>query len=188
MKRLFSTLFAAVAMATAAVQAQTGAGQQPVIHKFAYSDNAIATRLSDNGKWAVAQAAYTETRNSGNAKLVNTETEAYVELQTAAEVTRDGACDVQDVTDDGTVVVGAYKGTPAYWSKATGTWTLLPVPGGKSGGLVYAVTPDGKYAAGSCYSAADNYIEYATMWDLTADTVMTLANLPSLDMTHTDMK
>ena len=187
MKRLFSTLFAAVAIATAAVQAQTGADSQPVIHKFAYSDNAIATRLSDNGKWAVAQAAYTETRNSGNAKLVNTETEAYTELQTAAEVTRDGACDVQDVTNDGAIVVGAYKGAPAYWSKAAGTWTALPVPSGKSGGLVYAVTPDGKYAVGSCYSATDNYIEYATMWDLTEDTVMTLANLPVLDMTHTDM-
>ncbi len=187
MRKLISALFAAVVITTATVQAQTSTGSQPKFHKLSYSDNAIATKLSDNGKWAVAQAATTEARNSGLAKLVNTETEKYTELQTATEVTRDGACDVQDVTDDGNTVVGAYKGAPAYWSKTTGTWTSLPVPSGKSGGLVYSVTPDGKYAAGSCYDASDEYIEYATLWDLTADTVVTLTNLPTLDMTHTDM-
>ena len=187
MRGLISALFAAVAMTTATVQAQTSAGSQPKFHKLSYSDNAIATKLSDNGQWAVAQAATTEARNSGQAKLVNTATEEYTTLQTTAEVTRDGACDVQDVTDDGSTVVGAYKGAPAYWSKSTGKWSYLPVPSGKSGGLVYSVTPDGKYAAGSCYDASDEYIEYATMWDLTADTVVTLTNLPTLDMTHTDM-
>ncbi len=187
MRGLISALFAAVALTTATVQAQTSTGQQPKFHKLSYSDNAIATKLSDNGQWAVAQAATTEARNSGQAKLVNTATEQYTTLQTTTEVTRDGACDVQDVTDDGNIVVGAYKGAPAYWSKTTGKWSYLPVPTGKSGGLVYSVTPDGKYAAGSCYDASDEYIEYATLWDLTADTVVTLTNLPTLDMTHTDM-
>ena len=185
MKKTLTALWLCAAMALTTAMAQTAA--QPTFHKLSYSDNAIATKLSDNGKWAVAQAVYTEQRNSGKAKLVNTETEEYTELQTAAEVTRDGACQVTDVTDDGAIVVGAYKNQPAYWDKETGTWATLSVPSGRSGGLVYSVTPDGKYAVGSCYDANDVYYECAMMWDLATGDTVALANLPTLDMTHQDM-
>lgn len=188
MKRLFNALWLCCLMALVGLSAHAADGTQPVFHKFAYSDNAIVMRLSDNGQWAVAQAAYTESRNSGQAKLVNTATEEYVALQTAAEVTRDGACDVSDVTDDGNIVVGSYKSAPAYWTKSTNTWTTLPVPSGCSGGLVYAVTPDGKYAVGSAGYSSDEYSEKALMWDLTTNTLVELQGLPTLDMTHTDMR
>ncbi len=157
---------------------------QPKLHQYSFSDGSIVQRLSDNGQWGVAQACMSDAIESGQAKLINMATDEYFPLQTQADVVASGAAQAKDVTNDGSIVVGQYKGQPAYWSKSTGKWTILPLPQGCSGGCVLTVTPDGKYAVGSGNYALNEYQEKGAMWDLTENKVVDLPNTPVLDMTH----
>lgn len=185
MKRFIIALWVCAVAVVAAYAEDTG---QPVFHKYSFSDNGIITRMSDNGLWAVAQAGSSDDRKSGRAKLVNLTTDDYQTLQTEAEVTRDGACYVSDVTDDGNIVTGEVAGMPAYYNKVKGAWTKLPVPSECNGGMVSAVTPDGKYAVGVCTYAENDYYARGAMWNLTTNSLMELPNLPTLDMNHENQK
>lgn len=154
------------------------------IHKFSYSDASIVGQISDNGLWGVAQPSLSDAQQSGRAKLVNIAEGTYVVLQTEDEVARDGVCYVSDVTDDGNIVAGSVKGMPAYWTKSTGEWTLLPLPKGWDGGSLSAITPDGKYAIGNVVNAGELTWSKGVLWDLTSNTIVELTNIPTLDMTH----
>ncbi len=167
-----------------AVLCSITATAQPKIHQFSFSDGSIVQRLSNNGQWGVAQPSYDDAIESSIPRLINLATDEFVELQTQADVVASGACRVKDVTDDGNIVVGSYKSQPAYWTKSTGKWTTVDVASGCSGGTILAVTPDGKYAVGSCSYATNEYQEKGAMWDLATGKIIDLPNTPVKDMTH----
>lgn len=155
----------------------------PVFHKYAFSDNSIVTRVSDNGKWAVLMPGSSELQGSGRVKVVEVATDKAVQLQSDADVERDGAAVVTDVTDDGGIVVGSLTKSPVFWTKSTGKWTKLPMPSGYNGGEATAVTPDGKYAVGYCTKGGD-WVFTPVMWELATQKVVELKNVPTLDMSH----
>lgn len=174
-----------VLTALSAVSAQAADTGTPAIHKFSFDDNVIVTKMSDNGAWAVASSGSAETTGA-KPRLIDLSSDEATVIQTTEEATKDGACLVNDVTNEGDLVVGSLKGQPAYWNKATRTWTTLPVPEGCAGGQIYAVTPDGKYGVGSATYSQSEYMEKGVMWDLAAKTIVDLPNLPTKDMTHED--
>ena len=160
--------------------------EKPVFHKISFSDYSIVVKVSDNGKWGVAQPGMTDAAKSAKAKLVNLTDYSSIELQTQEELTRDGACSVGDVSDDGNIVVGAYKNKPAYYDKSQGKWIELPMPEGFNvSGMVNAVSADGRYAVG-LVQPGNIYQEKAAAWDLTTGQLWELPNLPVKDLSGTD--
>ena len=157
---------------------------KPVFYKYDFSDYAMLSVLSDNGEWGLAQAAYSDDAASGQAKLVNIATDEVTYLQTTSDVTTNGACTASDVTDDGSIVVGAYMNYPAYWSSSTGEWTKLPIPDGCASAYINAVTPDGKYGVGGGISTESEWEYAACMWNLEEGEIVELTNVPSVDMQH----
>lgn len=99
-----------------------------------------------------------------------------------------------DVTDDGKLVVGTVDQLPAFCRNTGGVWKweTLPVPRKSAdiivedyftgeetvithtlnGGIVRAVTPDGKYAVGVAFCNEYELYEEAVMWDLTTKQVI----------------
>ena len=169
---------AALAFATIAA-ADTN---KPVFHTYGFSDYSMLSVLSDNGEWGLAQAAYSDDAESGQARLVNIATDEVTILQSTDDVTTNGACSVADVTDDGSIVVGEYQGYAAYWSASTGEWTLLPTPSGWGSAYINAVTPDGHYAVGGAVGASSAWVYTPVMWDLTGDSIIETPNTPTIDM------
>ncbi len=161
---------------------------QPKIHQFQFSDGAIVQKLSDNGQWGVMQASNDDALESGQARLVNMATDEVTVLQTSADVVAVGAALAKDVTDDGSIVVGQYKKQPAYWSKADGQWHQLDTIPGCGSGVVFAVTPDGKYGVGSCTYTANEYTECGVMWELATGEVVPTDGVPEHDMTNQNQK
>ncbi len=159
---------------------------QPKVHKYTFDTSAIVQKMSNNGKWGVAQACYDDAIDAGVPRLINIDTDEVIEMQTAEDIETNGVARVKDVTDDGNTAVGSYKGQPAYWLKMINTWFELPLPAGCSSGVVHAITPDGKYAVGECFFDNNIYTFRGAMWNLMKGTVMELSNVPQLDMTHTD--
>ena len=159
----------------------------PVIRPLAFDDNAVMNRMSDNGQWAVFDAT-----NSGNStlrmnpRLVDLQTGLSTDLCAGLDAATIASAAARDVTDDGSIVVGELNGQPAYWTKATASWTTLPVKQGCAGGLVFAVTPDGKYAVGTQTFADNVYKELPALWDLTTGTLVNTPGLPTKDMAHED--
>ncbi|MDY4459802.1 MAG: Ig-like domain-containing protein [Alloprevotella sp.] len=159
----------------------------PSIRPLAFDDNAVMNRMSDNGQWAVFDAT-----NSGNStlrmnpRLVNLQTGLSTDLCAGLDAATIASAAARDVTDDGNIVVGELNGQPAYWKKATASWTTLPVKQGCAGGLVFAVTPDGKYAVGTQTFADNVYKELPALWDLTTGKLVNTPGLPTKDMAHED--
>ena len=157
---------------------------KPTFTTFAYSDASMAEKISDNGQWLLLYPAYGDDAASAQAKLLNIETGTEIELESESTVTTYGASTFLDITDDGTLIVGAtYDGQPAYYLVSDEEWVLLPMPDGCSGGTVNSVTPDGHYAVGTCTGSGYEGV----LWDLTGDSIIELPNKPTLDMTHTDL-
>ncbi len=182
MKRLL--LFAISIMVLFASSGYAQETDRPVINKYSFSDYAVLGKISDNGHWSVAQAATGDGRNNGIAKLIDlTSPDNTVEIQSSDDVIANGACEIGDVTDDGNIVVGSYKGVPAYWNKTTRQWTLLPVDKDYASGSLIAVTPDGKYAVGSLVKTSI-FFERGVVYDLTTNKEVTLTNVPVKDMGH----
>ena len=154
----------------------------PIFRQFTYTDNSIVWKVSDNGKWAVLSGVTDEQKAEGRAKLVSTSAPMIpIYLQTEADESKNGKCDVADVTDDGNIVVGEYAGVPAYYNRTTNVWTKLPVPTGwTGGGSLVSVTPDGKYAIGNIRKQDDDYSRMGAMWDLTTNSLVTLEGLPNI--------
>ena len=163
--------------------------QGPIVKKYTFSDHSYVSRMSDNGKWAVTSAA--------NSDIICTP--KLIDLTSGKDVNIGSTLNnevTNDVTDDGTIVVGSAQGKPAYWSKADGQWHLLEVKtsqpksqvGALGGGTVTSVTPDGKYAVGEVDAADNAYAIAPALWDLTTGKVIVTPNLPTKDMAHIDQK
>ncbi len=180
MKKLFSSILLCALMALP----QGANAQKPEIRKYAFDDSGIIQAMSDNGQWALEGYGTSELAEMGNVKIINVKTGEYEELQTEEEVAKYGKQTANDITDDGQMVVGAFKGKPAYWKRATREWVELPVPSGCTGAFLSQVTPDGKYAIGQGVDNENPYFRKGTMWNLETGRVMLLNNIPTLDMNH----
>ena len=164
------------------------AQQKPTIKTLSFADYSFVQKVSDNGKWGVAQPGSSDAAKSAKAKLVNLSNYTSIELQTQEELVRDGACSASDVSDDGNIVVGSYLGKPAYYNKAQGKWINLPMPKNyDASGNVNAVSADGHYAVG-LVQPNNEYIEKAVAWDLTTGKIWDLPNLPTKDLSGTNQQ
>ncbi len=180
MKRLLNSIFVCALLALP----QGANAQKPEIRKYAFDDNGIIQAMSDNGQWALEGYGNSELAEMGSVKIVNVKTGEYEHLQTEEEVAKYGKQTVNDITDDGQIVVGAFKGKSAYWKRATREWVELPIPTGCDGAYVSQVTPDGKYAIGQGVKSDNPYFREGVMWNLESGRKMLLKNLPTLDMNH----
>ncbi len=189
----------AVLLLTPAAFAQTTTAAAPVVKKQTFADGAILTGLSDNGKWAVACAAYTSDANSIKGRLINVETGEVTEIFGESEQEKYGSCALTDVTDDGSLVVGTIGGRAAVYNVAKKAWYRLNTSGSLTGSMADAITPDGKYVVGRVdgdYIVEEGmsfYGELGTLWELSVSgtgivtgKVLELSGLPQLDMTHED--
>lgn len=181
MKRSILLLVACVACLAASAQ-------YPITKKYTFADHSYVSKMSDNGRWAVTSAGSQDIVCTPKLLDLNSGKDTNIGSATNNEVTN-------DVTNDGTIVVGSSQGLPAYWSKADGKWHTLELKSSQANhqvgkitnGMAMSVTPDGKYAVGEV-SAGNSYAFAPAMWDLsTGKTIMT-DNLPKKDMAHIDQK
>ncbi len=187
MKTITKHLLAGV-VAITATTSFAAEGNKPKIQKYSFDDNGYVQALSDNGKWALEAYGTNELAEAGIPKIINVTTGETIEFQSAAEVAQYGKQPANDITNDGEIVVGAFKNDPAYWKKSTREWVKLPYPPTCTGAQVTAVTPDGKYAIGRGLNSSNAYFCKALMWDLTTNTLVDTPNLPVLDMSNEDQK
>lgn len=154
------------------------------LDSYVMADGSLIRGLSDNGKWAVAYGVNDATSSYHFGKLVNIAANMVTELLSEDEKLSVAENEANDVTDDGTLVVGSYNGSPAVWRKATKAWATVATPSSNlTNGHITAVTPDGKYGIGACSSSM--FEEIPVMWDLTTNTIMELNGLPDVDLTGT---
>ena len=157
MKQAFCFLLGALALAApTGTYAQDNLKPQ-ILQASVPGTNGSFYNISDNGKWVVgwAQADH-DASLWGHSVLIDAETGAVTSLvPEGCESVINCANDVTDAGD----VVGAYENQCAIWRKATGKWTVLPVPELPKGYKYVetdlgSVTPDGKYAVGMTWSNA----------------------------------
>ena len=157
MKQAFSILLGAIALAAPmGVMAQDNLKPQ-ILQASVQGTNGSFYSISDNGKWVVgwAQADH-DASLWGHSTLIDAETGEIISLVPAGQESVINCAN--DVTDAGDVV-GAWENQCAIWRKATGKWTVLPVPELPKGYKYVetdlgSVTPDGKYAVGMTWSNA----------------------------------
>ena len=186
MKKISQVLWVLAALMVLTINTMAQTAIVPTFHDCSYEDGSIVMKISDNGLWGVAQPAYDDAKASGQARLVDIKNNSYVIIQTSEDVLANGACTINDVSNDGNIVVGGYTGLPAYWNATTKKWKYLPLPEGAGTAVLTAVTPDGKYAIGNAYFDENEYWIEGAMWDLTTNSIKELPNRPRLDMTHED--
>ncbi len=168
---IVNTLIASAAITYAA---------EPVVTPM--QSGVVLSALSDNGQWALS--ADTEDRNeagivSSGGKVWNTSTMQSVTVS----LPQSGIAALGDITDDGETVVGSYDGKPAFWSRSTGEWTVLPSPQKLGYGHLLAVTPDGKKAVGYANVSSD-WDAVPVLYDLTSKQIISLSNVPTVNMNH----
>ncbi|MDE6271809.1 MAG: Ig-like domain-containing protein [Muribaculaceae bacterium] len=143
--------------------------------------NLIINNISDNGLWGVSEKHLDGVESPVGGVLINLNTLEKVDITSPTTF-----CGVNDVTDDGKIIVGQYNSKPAYWQPDGATWTLMPIPEGFDMGCLNAITPDGKYSVGYLGTSADPYKAYPVMYDMTTSTQIDLPNVPVYDMQHID--
>ena len=174
----------------------------PVFQRYVFDDAAIVYGISANGKWALAKSGGSNYGESAP-RLIDVSTGVSSNILSADfEGT---ACEVNDVTDDGEIVVGGIAGLPGYWKKTPFTegefaeqeWILMDMLPSWSGGSITAVTPDGKYGVGMLTGfygthedddvpASYEYDIAPCLWDLATGKIIETPGLPTRDMTHID--
>ncbi len=163
----------------------TSANTEPRFQIFQFNDNAVITKMSDNGKWAVAKG--TNAANplySVGARLINLESGSVLELAEGYDPADMVSVSANDVTDDGKIVVGEFNNVPSVWKADEDLFTTLPLLSGCDMGYASAVTPDGRYAVGVLSYSDNIYAEVPVMWDLTLGRIISLDGLPTKDMSH----
>ena len=182
-RSLLPLLLSAVTLTALADDALT----PPRILKYEPSDDGIFTAMSGNGEWALTGSAYSDTQCQ----------QVLINVPTGEQITLDAEdISFSCVTDDGQVLVGQ-RGLNAIWyDRSSRQLHTLPNDPNWQSAAVNAITPDGHYAVGTFtgYVGPDTgasatyfgaaWCQAGAMWDLTADTLVTLPNLPELDMTH----
>ena len=151
------------------------------------ASDVLLTGMSDNGNWAVSQA------NAAEGQLTYVGVTIYdltsYPFKKKEVKHSSGICGAESISNDGNIVGGFAKGTPAYYTVSTGEWTLLPLPEGRNAGWITDITPDGKYAIGITTLKADMFNDYnqdGCMWDLTTNQIIDLPNKPFIDRTNFD--
>ena len=160
---------------------------EPHFRFFKFDDGAIINSMSDNGLWAAADG--TNAANSlfrTGPRLINIETEESTLLTTAYDEAEIISAAANDVNNDGTIVVGELNERPAYWSKATGRYTLLSTGTEADGGVAFSITADGRYAVGKLTYTSDLYKETQALWDITTGELIATPGIPTKDMAHED--
>lgn len=141
----------------------------------------ILDGLSDNGKYAVSGISK-DVEKEGGAILYDisgTSAKKTVLSENGMGTT------AMDVTDDGSIVVGATSGSPAFWTNGKG-WTKLPLPSGYQFGYATAVTPDGKLAVGRIQKDVDGMQAEGCLWDLTTNKIVEVpCNATVIDLSNT---
>ncbi|MGM9817203.1 MAG: choice-of-anchor J domain-containing protein [Lepagella sp.] len=180
--------------------ASAQAAEKPKFILQKNSDLSIVHTISDNGKWAIVKGATSAQLKSSVVRIVNVETKAETVVKTAGQTDEQamGVYVVNDITDDGNMVVGGYNGSltddgsylgiPGIFDMSTKTWTQLTCPDQVECGYVNCVTPDGKYAVGFGEDNALNVYSSNScgiMWDLTSKTPITLNGLPTMPQDYT---
>lgn len=154
--------------------------QEPIIKPV--QSGIVLSAISDNGRWALSSDS--EDRNesgivSAGGKVWDTSTMSAVTVT----LPQSGIASVNDVTDDGEIIVGSCDGKPALWSKSTKQWTVLPLPAGSFYGQVLAVTPDGSRAVGYA-NVSSEWDAVPVLYDLDSKSIVTLSNVPMVNMNN----
>ncbi|MDE6409748.1 MAG: Ig-like domain-containing protein [Muribaculaceae bacterium] len=126
-------------------------------------------RVSDNGQWAVGYAkSDLDPLGYSYPRLYDVKNKKMTWLYKSGEENTVAQMMGCDVTDDGKIVAGQYKGRPAIWKTDQSEWIFLPYSVSKKYpvGKASFITPDGKYAIGTV-STQDFFGETLVMWDLT---------------------
>lgn len=90
-----------------------------VLWKYDMTDGSTIHGMSDNGKWAVGYGVNDATSLYSFPKLVNLTEHTQRELLSEDEINLGIEAFANDITNDGTIVVGCYNGQPAYLNTAT---------------------------------------------------------------------
>lgn len=173
-------LFFATLLTSVSIQAAT---TQPAPDIMAVSDNSYGgslERISDNGLWAVGygksqvvDGAYTFPR------LYDVTSKKMTYLFTEEEAGSIAVMTANDVTNDGSIVVGSYNDLPAIWRSSTRKWEEVENKHQYKAGTIERITPDGKLAIGTV-RLGDGMFATMRVWDLSGETPkdITPANLP----------
>ncbi|MDE7413487.1 MAG: Ig-like domain-containing protein [Muribaculaceae bacterium] len=139
-------------------------------------------RVSDNGQWAVGYAkSPIDPIGYSYPRLYDVKNKKMTWLYKPGEENTVACMMGCDVTDDGKIVAGQYKGAPALWYADKGEWSILSYNSNNKfpAGRVTHITPDGKYAIGTV-TTADGWSESIALWDLTGETPVDITpnNIP----------
>lgn len=173
-------LLGAYLLAASAIQA---ASTQPAPDIIVFSDKnygGALERLSDNGLWAVGYGKSQISEESYSyPRLYDLTTREMTYLFSENDANTIAAMTANDVTDDGSIVVGSYDGRPAVWRASTRAWEIVENNHNYKNGVIERVTPDGKMAIGTLKLGEGMYAAMR-VWDLSGDVVkdITPDNLP----------
>ena len=161
-KKAFAMLLLLLGICCGTATAQSSDQKAEVIPVL-FPNSSAFTALSDNGLWAVSCGPGEDQSSMFYPYLINTTTGEYTPLWTAEDEANLVSISVNDVTNDGNIIVGNHGGA-AYYNVAEGQWHQLPGQGGE----VTVVTPDGKYIGGwtgSGNAGAGTYTETPLLWE-----------------------
>ncbi|MCM1369630.1 MAG: choice-of-anchor J domain-containing protein [Candidatus Amulumruptor caecigallinarius] len=172
-----------ISLMAAALYAGGMSAAAPTITKISDPDvGGYINKLSDNGAWGVGYGkSVISDVGYSFPRLYDVKGHRQTNLYTSKDATSVGEMMATDVSNDGSIVVGQYKGRPALWRKSTGQWELLPIKNTEfKMGKASDVTPDGKYALGMIQADQEGYIRNLAVWDLTGETPVDITpeNLP----------
>lgn len=149
---------------------------------FPLPQGVLIGQISDNGRWGLSQNDG-ETEGgvlySAGGAVWNLSDMSSADVKLPSS----GIASVNDITDDGRTVVGSCDNMPAFYDTQTGLWSTLPLPDGTIAGGLLAVTPDGTRAVGYANVVSD-WTAVPVAYELESGKMLTLKNLPQIDMNH----
>ena len=151
----------------------------PVLNVYKLTDQTCIRGMSDNGLWAVAYGV-SPSGGYDYPQLIDVKNSRIVDMKGEDALMTEGTAN--DVTDDGSIVVGSRNEKPAVWSSEG--WKELPLPTGWVQGVVSAITPDGKWAVGRANNYTNGYKEYPLLWNLENEPI--LVETPGYPQTGVD--
>ncbi len=179
MNRFTCTFFvAAIAAGAAHAATSLSAPQITVVSDKNYGGS--LDRLSDNGLWAVGYGKSQLAENYYSfPRLYDVKNNEVKYLFTPAEETSVAIMTANDVTDDGSIVVGCYDDKPAIWRASTQAWEQVENKHEYKFGSIDRVTPDGHFAIGTV-RLSDGMFSSMRVWDLSGSAAVDITpdNLP----------
>lgn len=162
-----------------------------VMHRYDSNDGGILWGISDNGKWATIRLGSSSGGGNATPKLYDVENEEAFEVRYNNDV-----ISVNDVSDDGNIVVGSYQSRPVAYNRTTSELKEFPLRDQWQWGGLSSVTPDGKWAVGhysgytGVFSENDeltgDYYFSPLLVNVESGDTLSLSGLPKLDMANLD--